>query len=253
LPGSCWTKVVARIAAAFAAVLLALPVHAQVDQGRALAAIEACEDLGEALAKAQGPQSAPRLAQGDYSDEFQRALDTSIAGEGVQTPAGMALLIDLQREAGALVRAYLLLGIKANALSSDLSGEQAARNFLTFLPEMAALYDYRLRIGSLISQSAAALPGPMPDPRISVAVAAIAMEQEKVLLSAIAVSSDPQIDPDWRAERVKVLSEAVPGFTALLGRKKAQEIADTALIAARAEQDPRVALQLKDFALALLR
>jgi hypothetical protein len=235
------------------AMLLALPAHAQVDQGRALAAIEACQDLGEALAKAQSPQSAPRVTGGDYSDEFAKALDTSFAGEGPQSPAGMAMLIDLQREAGALVRAYLLLGIKANALSSDLSGEQAARNFLAFLPEMAALYDYRIRVGSLISQSAAALPGPVADPRISVAVAAIAMEQEKVLLSAIAVSSDQQIDPEWRAQRMMVLSEAVPGFTELLGRKKAQEIADTALVAARAEQDPRVALQLKDFALALLR
>jgi hypothetical protein len=232
---------------------LALPAKAQVDQGRALAAIEAGQDIAEAIAKATSPQSAPRLSDGNFSDDFQKALDLSLAGAGAQSPAGMALLIDLQREAGALVRAYLLLGIDANSLSSDLSGEQAARNFLMFLPELAALYDYRLKIGALISQSAAALPGPEPDPRISVAVAAIAMEQEKVLLSAIAVSSDPQIDAAWRAGRVKVLSDAVPGFTALLGRKKAQEIADTALVAARAEQDPQVALQLKDFALALLR
>ncbi len=119
------------------------------------------------------------------------------------------MLIDLQREAGALVRGYLLLGIDAKALSSDPSGDKAARNFLDFLPEMAALYDYRIRVGAIIADSAAALPGPKPEPRVSLAVAAIATEQEKVLLSAIAVASDPQVDARWRADRVRVLQESV--------------------------------------------
>lgn len=252
MPGWRWNSgwLLSAILLAAAA---ASPARAQVDQGRALSAIEAGQDIEAAIAGAPDSGAAPRMAAGEYQDEFAAALDLSLAGEGVQQPAGMALLIDLQRSAGALVRAYLLLGVDGNALDSEFGGEQAARNFVSFLPEMAALYDYRVRMGSLISQAAAAMPGPKPEPKVSLAVAAIASEQEKVLLSALAVASDQQIDAQWRAGRVQALLESVSGFTALLGRKKAQQIADTALIAARAENDPAVALLLKDYALALLR
>jgi hypothetical protein len=248
-----WNRGWLFFAALAAAAACATPAGAQVDQGRALTAIEACKDIEAALSAAKDSAAAPRLSGGEFGDEYAAALDLSIVGEIAPGPAGLALLLDLQREAGALIRSYLLLGIDAKALSSDPSGEQAARNFLDFLPEMAALYDYRVRVGSIISDAAAALPGPKPEPRISLAVAAIATEQEKVLLSAIAVASDQQIDAQWRAERVAALDESVSGFTKLMGRKKAQQIADTALIAARAETDPAVALLLKNFALALLR
>lgn len=250
MPGYRWNRAWYLIAAVAVA---AIPARAQVDQGRALAAIEACGDVRSALSKAGDAASAPRLSGSEFSDEFAEALDLSFVGDAPLSPAGMAMLIDLQREAGALVRGYLLLGIDAKALSSDPSGEKAAKNFLDFLPEMAALYDYRIRVGAIIADSAAALPGPRPEPRVSLAVAAIAAEQEKVLLSAIAVASDPQIDARWRAGRVEVLQESVAGFTALMGRKRAQQVADTALIAARAETDPEVALLLKDYALSLLR
>jgi hypothetical protein len=252
LPGWPWNS--GRLLGA--ALLLAVavqPVAAQVDQGRALAAIEAGQDIEAALAGAGETGAAPRLSGGEYQKKFAEVLDLSIAGEGVQSAAGMALLMNLQRSAGDLVRAYLFFGIKGKSLKSEEDSQQAARNFVAFLPEMAALYDYRLRVGAVIAQGAAAMPGPTPDPMVSTAVAAVASEQEKVLNSALAVASDLQLDARWRAARVQALLETTPGYTALLGRKKAQQIADKALVAARAETDAEVALLLKNYALALLR
>lgn len=251
MPGCRWIN--GWIAgAAFLAAVTVTPALAQVDQGRALSAIEAGRDIAQAIS-ASDPAAAPRMASGEYKALFAEAMDLSLIGDGVQSPADIAVLIDLQKSAGAMVRAYLLLGIDSKSAASELSGGQAARNFVAFLPEMAALYDYRVRVGSAISQAAAKMPAAKPDPKVSLAVAAIATEQEKVLLSALAVASDQQIEAQWRAGRVRTLLDSVSGFTALVGRKKAQEIADTALIAARAESDPAVALLLKDFALALLR
>ena len=248
------TRFIGRFVAVLALLIAATsPLSAQVDQGRALASIEACRELKTLVSQAVSQEKAPRLADKDHARLFNAALDTTLAGSGPEQPEGMALLLDMQREAGALIRAYLLVGIEAKSLASDLSGEQAARNFLAFLPELAELYDFRIRVGSVVAQSAALLPSASPDPVVSQAVAAIAQEQEKILLSAIAVASDPQIDPLWRAARLATLMANVEGFPRLLGKKKAQEVADRALVAAIDEKDNGVSAQFKDFALAMLR
>jgi hypothetical protein len=226
---------------------------AQVDQGRALDALEAARELKALVAAAPSPEAAPRLGDPKIAELFGEAIDASLVGEGIQQPAGIALVFDLQREAGAIIRSYLLVGIKAKSLSSDLTGEQAARNFVAFLPELARLYDFRIEAGSAIAAAAAALPGETPDPAVSSAVAAIAFEQEKILLSAIAVASDQQIDPAWRAQRVEALVRSSKGYPRLLGKKQAQEVADRALAAVMEEQDDVVAAGLKEFALAMLR
>jgi hypothetical protein len=231
----------------------AMAARAQVDQGRALDALEAARELKAAVSAAPSPEAAPRLGDPKIAALFGEALDLSLVAQGIQQPAGIALLFDLQREAGTIIRAYLLAGIRAKSLASDLSGEQAARNFVAFLPELARLYDFRVEAGSAISAGAAMLPGETSDPTVSSAVAAIAVEQEKILLSAIAVASDQQIDPAWRAERVAALGRSAGGYPRLLGKKKAQEVADRALAAAIEEGDANVAAGLKDFALAMLR
>lgn len=231
----------------------AVCVRAEVDQGRALAAVEACRELVKAVGDAASQSETPQLADPQTSALFGLALDASVADGEASRAEELALLFDMQIEAGRLVRAYLLKGIEAKSLSSDLSGELVARNFVTFLPEMAALYDFRVKIGSLISQSASRLSSVQPDPLVSSALATISSEQERLLLSAIAVASDQQIDAPWRAARVEALQLSAGGFTALMGRKKAQDIADRALAAAIAEQDREVAGKLKDFALTLLR
>lgn len=235
------------------AMFAAPAARAQVDQGRALAALEALRELLVAVEAAQSSELAPRLTDPDHRGNFDTALDESIAATGAERAAGLSLLFEMQREAGVLIRAYLLMGIKARSLSSDLSGEKAAQNFLVFLPEMARLYDFRVRLGAVISSSAAAMESVSGDNVVSSALAAISGEQEKVLLSAIAVASDPQIAPQWRGARVLVLKQASIGYTPLLGRKKSQELADRVLAAAIAEQDLAVASLMKDFALTLLR
>lgn len=227
---------------------------AQVDQGKALAAIEAARDLLADIEAAPTPQEVPRLSDPDTLRIFSTALDSSVASGGAEVAAGLSLLFDLQRSAGALIRAYLLNGIKARSLSSDLSGEQAARNFIAFQPELARLFDFRVQLGSVIAVSAVAMEENSPSsPVVSSALAAIADEQEKVLRSVLAAASDPQIDPQWRSERVLVLKQTQPGFIRLLGKKKSQELADRALAAAIAERDNTVAALMKDFAIGLLR
>jgi hypothetical protein len=246
LAGRCLFFIALLIAGAGAAL-------AQVDQGRVLDAIEAARELKTAVAAAKTPETAPRLGDPKISELFGEALDASLVAEGIQQTAGIALIFDLQRQAGAIIRSYLLVGIKAKSLSSDLTGEQAARNFVAFLPELARLYDFRVQAGSAIAAATATLPGETPDPTVSSAVAAIAFEQEKILMSAIAVASDQQIDPAWRAQRVAALVAASQGYPRLLGKKQAQEVADRALAAVMEEQDDAVAAGLKEFALAMLR
>lgn len=231
-----------------------LRANAQVDQGKALAAIEAFRELVAAVNDAPEASGVPRIADPQHSESFAAALDESLAASGAERAAGLSLLFDLQREAGALTRAYLLKGIKAKSLSSDLSGEQAARNFVAFQPELAALYDLRVRIGAAIARSAVAMEtGSRNSASISSALAAIADEQERVLRSVMAAASDQQVDAQWRGARVVSLNVAAADYTPLLGKKKSQELADRALAGAIAEADPTVAALLKDFALSLLR
>ncbi len=235
-------------------VLGPLQASAQVDQGKALAAIEAARDLLAEVEAAQTLDKVPRLSDPRLSETFAAALNDDVADGGAEVAAGLSLLFDMQRGAGALIRAYLLNGIKARSLSSDLSGEQAAHNFVAFQPELAKLFDFRVELGATIAVSAVAMEETSPDsPVVSSALAAIAEEQEKVLRSVLAAASDPQLDPQWRGERVLVLKQSQSSFTKLLGKKKSQELADRALAAAIAERDDAVAALMKDFAIGLLR
>lgn len=230
---------------------------AQVDQGRALASVEAAREIARAVAASPTPDEAPRLDNPRYSELFDRALDAGVSGSDPADATGLGLLHDMQRAAGSILRAYLLAGVPSpgqNALRDEAAGDQAARNFVAFQPEVGELYDFRVRIGGNIAEGCVHLAATASsDVPTALAVAAVAEEQERILLSAISVAGDNDIDPQWRKQRLAVLSESVGDYAVLFGRKKAQEIADRALASAMVEQDPAVALALKDFALALLR
>lgn len=230
---------------------------AQVDQGRALASVEAAREIARAVAASPSPGAAPRFDDPRYAELVDRALDAGVAGSDPANATGLALLHDMQRAAGTILRAYLLTGVPSaggGTLPDEAAGEQAARNFVAFQPEVGQLYDFRVRVGGQIAEGCVHLAAvASSDVTTALAVAAVAEEQERILLSAISVAGDHDVDPEWRRQRLLALSESAADYAILFGRKKAQEIADRTLASAMVEQNPAVASALKDFALALLR
>lgn len=224
---------------------------AQIDQGRALAAVEASREIAAAINAASDAKVAPRMGQGRFAELFEDAFDIGAGGGGAAGPGELALLWDMQREAGEILRAYLLAGASEAERLNPAAGGTAASNFLTFLPEIGRIYDFRAAMGVLIAQGCARLA--QQDAKSAPAIEALAEEQARVLAATVVVAGDHQLDPVWRKARLDALAGKERAYSGLLGKKRAQEIADRALAAAIGEKDPAVAAALKDFALAMLR
>lgn len=240
--------------AILAAICLAAPPRAalaQVDQGRALAAIESARELARAINAAPEAAAAPRATDSANRDEFAAAVDPGAAGQGAQNAGELALLWDMQFESGELLRAYLLAGAPETERLQPTPGGAVAANFLTFMPEIGRIYDFRMLVGARIAESAMRL---LAEGQIGeAAVQALAAEQEKVLAATVTLAGDHQLDPQWRKERLSAAVGYEARFGRLLGRKRAQEVADRALAAAIGEKDETVAAALTTFALAMLR
>lgn len=241
----------AALALAFGLTANAGGALAQVDQGRALAAVESARELVQAINAATAADAAPRAADPAHSDDFDAAVDPGAAGQGAQNAGELALLWDMQYEAGELLRAYLLAGAPETERLQPTPGGAIAANFLTFMPEIGRIYDFRMLVGARIAESAIRL---LAASQIGeAAVQALAAEQEKVLAATVTLAGDHQLDPQWRKERLSAAVGYEARFGRLLGRKRAQEIADRALAAAIGEKDETVAAALTSFALAMLR
>jgi hypothetical protein len=219
---------------------------------------DAVRELGDAVAQAEGRSSVPRVANPALADLFAAALPA--AATTGPPPAGEEIerLIEASRRAKSLAHDYLLIGVPdGNAQAPDGKG-QAARNFIIYLPELARIYDFRIRVHGRLAEGAAALRATMPDglendPNIARGFAVISDETRAVIDATLAASADVNIDPEWRISRLSVLLTAAPAFAALFDVKGGQRIADRALAMAIAEREVAIALLLKNFALAILR
>lgn len=203
---------------------------------------------------------APRIADPEVALLFDRALPEAATVALPAAASEFALLVDVSAEAGRVARAYMLAGTdhgKLSALGAD-EHELARRNFLRYLPEIARLYDFRLQVAARLAEGAALFAGQMSenarqDPGIRSGLRAIESEIRAILAAVLSAVADGNIDAGWRLERMHLLAASAPRFAAFLEIKPSQAIADQALAAAIAEDDPDVGRLLKDFALAILR
>ncbi len=233
---------------------------AQLSERQVAEARIAARQLLESVSQAEGGGVTPVLSTPKIAMLFDRALPEG-AMFGPPAPIGeFALISELAADAAAISRAYLLAGIKSDE-AVELSRDEwktAGRNFLEYLPEIARLYDFRLRASSRLAAGAAqygetATAGAKADSRIDEGIAAIERESTATLVMFLSCSSDASIDAKWRRERLQTLLSTTAQFAALLDLKQSQEIADLALAAAIRESDREAARMLKDFALAILR
>lgn len=234
---------------------LALPSAAQIDTGRAQAALEAGERLLAAIRSADGNFSVPRLSEPGSAPLFDGAFDPSLWGNEAPQAEDLLLLNRLQEKAGAIISAYLLQDASVDSDIGDAETQRlAGRNFLSFLPELALAYDFRVLTGAMIAEGAVAAGRSSQDQaEVKAALTAIADDQAAVLEAIIVCSSDRRIEAQWRRDRVRAMRRTASQYSSLLNKKAAQILADRALAAAIRETDPQVAEEFKAFALALLR
>ena len=225
-------------------------------------AVAACGELIDAVNAS--PTKPPRLSDPGTQKLFRLVLP-EIAASG--PPAGVgefATLSELSLQAGRLARAYILAGTgvgEGTAESDPLSPRQrewARGNFLTFLPEIAMAYDFRIRVAARLAAGAAefnerAAQKANQDPAVRGGLKAIASEVETIIAAALSLVADDNIEDHWRLERMDLLSRNAPSYAAFLDTKPSQILADQALSAAIHENNPAIGKLLKEFALAILR
>lgn len=206
------------------------------------------------------PDFPPRIADPEVELLFTRALPRAAIGATPAQSGEFALLAEVSAEAGRIAKAYILAGSQTGDFAALTPGqrERAGRNFLRFLPEIARLYDFRLKVAARLAEGAALYVAAMPahaaeDPGIRSGLAAIEAEVRAILVAVLSFVADDNIRDAWRFERMQLLAANAPRFAAFLGIKQSQAIADQALAAAIAEDDPAIGRLLKDFALAILR
>ena len=233
---------------------------AQVSDTELRLAEVAANELGRAIVSTSSQAQMPRISDPKIAAQFAVMLPESASRGDVPDIAEMARLADLAELSGRMVRAYVLAGTGSNSnagLNED--GRQiAGRNFITFLPEIATLYDYRVRIAARLSQGGSALrstlsPDRLEDPAVKEAMLAIDDTVTGVIVSVLGCAADDKIDQNWRLERLTLLQSRVSDFAGLLETKPAQAIADQSLAAAISEQGSPLAVPFKDFALSILR
>ena len=135
---------------------------------------------------------------------------------------------------------------------------RAEHNFITYLPEIARIYDFRLQVSARLAAGAARYrstmtPQTAASPAVRSGLAAIEAEVRANLAAVLSLVADHNIGDPWRLDRMALLSRHKTEFAVFLDTKPSQEIADQALAAAIAERNPRIGTLLKDFALAILR
>lgn len=221
-------------------------------------AIAACGELIGAVKAAT--DTPPRLSEPDVAGLFNLALPQAAAEGPPAQPQEFALLAEMSAQAGMLARAYILSGqgMGTNGALSDAQRRRAGLNFVTYLPEIVALYDFRLRVSARLAAGASQWRVDMPesagdDPAIRAGLTAIETEVRAILASVLSLVADENIGDEWRLARMELLSQEVSDFAGFLDLKPSQELADQALAAAIRERNPQIGRLLRDFALAILR
>ncbi|MEZ5870970.1 MAG: hypothetical protein R3D32_03825 [Nitratireductor sp.] len=233
---------------------------AQVSDTELRLAQVAGSEIVDSILKSQSQAQMPRISDPGIAAQFAVMLPDSASRGDVPDIEEMARLAELTEISGKIVRAYVLAGTGSNSnagLNED-SRQMAGRNFIVFLPEIATLYDYRVRIASRMALGGAQLRNALSaerlaEPAVGEAMRAIDETVSGVVVSVLGCSSDDKIDQRWRLERLTLLLSRVEDFAALLDTAASQEIADQALAAAISEQSSPLAAPFKDFALSILR
>jgi len=234
------------------------PAGAVLLAGDAARSLDAAREIGDAVAGAEARSAVPRIANPGLSELFAAALPLAAMQGPPPTGAEIERLLEASRRAKSLAHDYLLVGIVDGNTRTPAGKDQAARNFIIYLPELARIYDFRIRVHARIAEGASTMRATMPealqnDPKIAQGFAVISDETRAMIDATLAAGADINIDLQWRVSRLSVLLGAAPAFASLFDVKAGQRIADRALALAIAEKDVPVALLLKNFALAILR
>lgn len=242
------------LALAFAA---SQPALAQLSGNVAVVAAAAADQIVGAVMAA--PTAPPRLDDPQARKLFDLALPGAATGDAPAHVEEFARQIEVSAAAGRIARAYLLAGIGKRGSGLDASQrEMARRNFLTYLPELARIYDFRLlacaRLADGATQFLVSAPqGASEQPGIRTGLVAIEAEISKVLAASISFVADRNIEERYRMARMQLLTGNAHRFSRFLDIKQSESIADQALAAAISERDSALAVHLKEFALAILR
>ena len=233
---------------------------AQVSDTELRLAQVAGSEIANSILKSQSLAQMPRISDPGIAAQFAVMLPESAGKGDAPDIAELARLAELTEISGRIVRAYVLAGTgsNSNAGLNEEGRQMAGRNFIAFLPEIATLYDYRVRIAARMSLGGAQLrnalsPERLADPAVGEALRAIDDTVSGVIVSVLGCSADDKIDERWRLERLTLLLSRVENFADLLDTAPSQEIADQALAAAISEQNSPLAAPFKDFALSILR